>query len=98
MVVNLVYTIFAFRGVLEMCLKERPRSWNHALKCACLWDIPKRLEVKFSIVQKKIKHLSTNATFLEHDCVNNHKPRSKVVLEEMVSNEVAKSPATTNEK
>ena len=42
--------------------------------------------------------VSTNATFLEHDYVNNHKPRSKVVLEEMVSNEVAKSPATTNEK
>ena len=41
--------------------------------------------------------VSTNATFLEYDYVNNHKPRSKVVLEEMVSNEVAKSPATTNE-
>ena len=42
--------------------------------------------------------VSTNATFLEHDYVNNHKPRSKIVLEEMVLNEVAKSPTTTNEK
>ena len=44
------------------------------------------------------RFVSTNATFLEHDYVNNHKPRSKVVLEEMVSNEVAKSPTITNEK
>ena len=42
--------------------------------------------------------VSTNATFLEYDYVNNHKPRIKVVLEEMVLNEVAKSPTTTNEK
>ena len=40
----------------------------------------------------------TNATFLEYDYVNNHKHHSKVVPEEMVSNEVAKSPAITNKK
>ena len=42
--------------------------------------------------------VSTKSNFLEYDYVNNHKPRSKVVLEEMVSNEVTKSPAITNEK
>ena len=41
--------------------------------------------------------VSTNATFLEHDYINNHKPQSKVVLEEMVSNKQDQSPAVENE-
>ena len=42
--------------------------------------------------------VSTNATFLEHDYINNHKPQSKVVLEEMVSNKKDQSPAMAREK
>ena len=36
----------------------------------------------YSLKDKKV-FVSTNATFLETEFVNNHKPRSKVLLEEM---------------
>ena len=41
--------------------------------------------------------VSTNATFLEDDYMTNFKPRSKVVLEELRSNRIRKSPSTTDE-
>ena len=42
--------------------------------------------------------VSTNATFLEDDYMTIFKPRSKVVLEELRSNQIRKSPLTTGEQ
>ena len=41
--------------------------------------------------------VSTNATFLEDDHIKNFKPLSKVLLEELCSDHITKSPSTTDE-
>ena len=41
--------------------------------------------------------VSTDVTFLGDDYMINFKPRSKVVLEELRSNHIRKSPSTTDE-
>ena len=41
---------------------------------------------------------STNATFLKDDYMTNFKPRNKVVLEELRSDQIRKSPSTTGER
>ena len=41
--------------------------------------------------------VSINVTFLEDDYMTKFKPRSKVVLEELRSNQIKKSPSTTDE-
>ena len=48
--------------------------------------------------QDKKVFVSTNATFLENDYMTNFKPRSKVVLEELLSDQIGKSPSTTDER
>ena len=50
----------------------------------------------YSPSEKKV-FVSTNATFLEDDYMTNFKPRSKVVLEELRSDQIRKSPSTTDE-
>ena len=42
--------------------------------------------------------VSTNATFLEDDYMKNFKSHSKVVLEELRSNQIRKSPSTTDKR
>ena len=42
--------------------------------------------------------VSINVTFLEDDYITNFKPRSKVVLEELCSDKIRKSPTTTDER
>ena len=51
----------------------------------------------YSPSNKKVL-VSTNATFLEYDYMTNFKPRSKVVLEELRSHQIRKSPSTTDER
>ena len=51
----------------------------------------------YSPPDKKV-FVSTNATFLEDDCMTNFKPCSKVVLEELRSDQIRKSPSTTDER
>ena len=51
----------------------------------------------YSPLDKKL-FVSTNATFLEDDYMTNFKPRSKVVLEELRSDQIRKSPSTTDER
>ena len=50
----------------------------------------------YSPSYKKV-FVSTNATFLEDDYMINFKPRRKVVLEELHSGQIRKSPSTTDE-
>ena len=50
----------------------------------------------FSPLGKKV-FVSTNVTFLKDDYMTNFKPRSKVVLEELRSVHIRKSPSTTDE-
>ena len=43
--------------------------------------------------------VSTNATFLEHDYMNNYKPQSKVVFEELTSDKIPSlSSSSLNDK
>ena len=51
----------------------------------------------YSPSDKKV-FVSTNVTFLEDDYMTNFKPRSKVVLEELRSDQIRKSPSTTDER
>ena len=51
----------------------------------------------YSPLDKKV-FVSTNATFLKDDYMTNFKPRSKVVLEELRSDQIRKSPSTTDEQ
>ena len=51
----------------------------------------------YSPSDKKV-FVSTNVTFLEYDYMTNFKPRSKVVLEELRSDQIIKSPSTTDEQ
>ena len=51
----------------------------------------------YSSSDKKV-FVSTNATFLEDDYMTNFKLRSKVVLEELLSDQIRKSPSTTDER
>ena len=46
----------------------------------------------YSPSEKKV-FVSTNATFLEYDYMNNYKPRSKIVIEELLSDEIRPQPA-----
>ena len=50
----------------------------------------------FYIPSDKKVFVSTKATFLEDDYMTNFKPRSKVVLEELRSDQIRKSPSTTD--
>ena len=50
----------------------------------------------YSPSDKKV-FVSTNATFLKDDYMKNFKPCSKVVLEELHSDQIIKSPSTTIE-
>ena len=50
----------------------------------------------YSPSDKKV-FVSTNTYFLEDDYMTNFKPRNKVVLEELRSNQIIKSPSTTDE-
>ena len=50
----------------------------------------------YSPTDKKVFVL-TNATFLQDDYMINFKPHSKVVLEELRSDQIIKSPSTTDE-
>ena len=51
----------------------------------------------YSSSDKKV-FVSTNATFLEDDYMTNFKPRSKVILEELLSDQIKKLPSTTNKR
>ena len=51
----------------------------------------------YSPSDKKV-FVSINATFLEDAYMTNFKPRSKVVLEELRSDQIRKSPSTTDER
>ena len=51
----------------------------------------------YSPSDKKV-FVSTNATFIEDDYMTNFEPRSKVVQEELHSDQIRKSPSTTNEQ
>ena len=51
----------------------------------------------YSPSDKKV-FVSTNATFLKDDYMTKFKPRSKVVLKELRSNQIKKSPSTTDEQ
>ena len=50
----------------------------------------------YSPPDKKV-FVSTNANFLGDDYMTNFKPHSKVVLEELHSDQIRKSPSTTDE-
>ena len=57
----------------------------------------KRGGLFYSPSDKKV-FVSTNATFLKDDYMKNFKPRNKVVLEELRSGHIRKSPSTTDER
>ena len=48
--------------------------------------------------QEKKVFVSTNATFLENDYMTDFKPRSKVVLEELLSDQIRPQPTTIVER
>ena len=52
----------------------------------------------FYIPSDKKVFVLTNATFLEDDYMTNFKPRSKVVLEEIRSDQIRNSLSTTDER
>ena len=51
----------------------------------------------YSPKEKKV-FVSTNVTFLENDYMTNFKPRSKLVLEELLFDQIRKLPSTTDER
>ena len=52
----------------------------------------------FYIPSDKKVFVSKNVTFLEDDYMANFKPHRKVVLEELRSDQIRKSPSTTDER
>ena len=48
--------------------------------------------------QEKKVFVSTNATFLENDYMTDFKPRSKVVLEELLSDQIRPQPTIVVEQ
>ena len=56
-----------------------------------------RGDLFYSPYDKKV-FVSTNTTFLKDDYMRNFKPRSKVILEELRSDQIRKSPSTTDER
>ena len=56
-----------------------------------------RVGLFYTPSDKKV-FVSTNATFLEDDYMKNFKPHSKVLLEELRSDQIKKSPSTTDER
>ena len=68
-----------YGGVQHTCLCASQANLLVVLKYACLWDIQKERRVTCSIV-----HPITNAKFLEDDYIKNMKPRSRMILEEIL--------------
>lgn len=51
-----------------------------------------KLEIRFEVCQ-----FLTNAIFLKNDYMNDFKPRSKVLLEELQSNTIRQAPSVRND-
>ena len=74
--------------------KDREVGTPHISVYVCRLSKRHKGGLVYSPLDKKVFVL-TNATFHEDDYMTNIKPRSKVVLEELRSNQIRKSPSTT---
>ena len=83
---NLVYAIIESWGCLAHVLRKKEGKLELQTEVCMFVGYPKgtRGGLFYSHSEKKV-FTSTNATFLENDYVQNFKPCSKIVLEEMVT-------------
>ena len=90
---------FCIWGCLAHLLKGKTGKLEPRIEVCMFVGYPKgtRGGLFYSPLDKKVV-VSTNATFLEDDYMTNFKPRSKVVLEELRSDHIRKSPSTTDER
>ena len=90
---------FRIWGCLARVLKGKTRKLEPHTEVCMFVGYPKgtRGGLFYSPSDKKV-FVSTNATFLRDDYMTNFKPRSKVVLEELHSDQIKKSPSTTNKR
>ena len=91
--------LFRIWGCPKHVLKGKIGKLEPRAKVCMFVSYPKRTRGGFfySPSDKKV-FVSTNATFLEDDYMTNFKPRSKVVLEELRSDQIRKLPSTTDER
>ena len=90
---------FHIWGSSEHVLKGKTEKLEPRTEVCMFVGYPKgkRGGLFYSPSDKKV-FVSTNVTFLEDDYKTNFKPRSKVVLEELRSDQIRKSPSTTEER
>ena len=77
--------------------KDREVGTPHRSVYVCRPSKSTRGGLFYSPSDKKV-FVSTNATFLKDDYMTNFKPHNKVVLEELRSDQIRKSPSTTDER
>ena len=90
---------FRIWGCPAHMLKGKTRKLEPRTEVCMFVGYPKdtRGGLFYSPSDKKV-FVSTNANFLEDNYMTNFKPRSKVVLEELRSDQIRKSPSTTDEQ
>ena len=71
---------------------------SHTEVCICVIYPKGRKRGLFNSPQEKKVFVSTSATFLETDYMTNYKPRSKVVLEELLSDQIRPQPTIVVER
>ena len=90
---------FCIWGCPAHVLKGKTEKLEPCIEVCMFLGYPKgtRGGLFYSPSDKKI-FVSTNVTFLEDDYMTNFKPRSKVVLEELRSDQIKKSLSTIDER
>ena len=90
---------FRIWGCRAHVLKEKTRKLEPCTEGCMFVRYPKctRGSFFYSPSDKKV-FVSTNVTFLEYDYMTNFKPHSKFVLEELRSDQIKKSPSTTDKQ
>ena len=108
---SLQTAVYIFNVVPSKSIQKTPLElWNGhkpSLRHFCIWGCPAH------VLKGKTRKLkpstevcmfvgypkgTRDATFLEDDYMTKVKPRSKVVLEELRSDQIRKSPSTTDER
>ena len=85
---------FGIWGCPAHVLKEKTEKLESRSELCLFVGYPKETRggLFYSPSEKKV-FVSTNATFLEYDYMTNYKPRSKIVIEELLSDEIRPQPA-----
>ena len=87
MVVNQVCDTIEYDVVQHTCLVGNIGKLDSRTEVCLFIGYPKgtRGGIFYNIKNKKV-FMSTHATFLEHEYINDFKPRSKVLLEDVLEN------------